>query len=74
MTNGKAWREGYCDGLLGRNSNNPYKWDKAISMGSYVSGYSYGCEQRRIHGVTLSADTYRTPPYAYLASSYNPAL
>lgn len=47
MTNPQSWRQGFCDGLLGRDSKNPYDWQRPISMANYNNGFWIG-KQRRI--------------------------
>ena len=53
MTQQLPWREGYCDGLLGRDSKNPYDWKKPYAMQSYLAGYSHGKTIRHKSGITL---------------------
>ncbi len=54
MINGKAYREGFIDGLLGRPSKNPYNWFHAIAMASYAQGYFTGKERREHSHITLT--------------------
>lgn len=49
-----AYRSGYVDGLLGRKSENPYTYLKAISMAAYNKGYLTGIEYRRNHHITIT--------------------
>lgn len=48
-----AWREGYCDGVCRGESENPYGWDKPISMAHYIDGFWKGSESRKKQGITL---------------------
>ena len=50
---GGAYREGFCDGLLGRKSQNPYNYTQFLSMESYNKGFLRGMELRKQHRIKL---------------------
>ncbi len=54
------WREGFCDGILGRASHNPYGFNHAFSMGDYLTGYEAGRRYRREEHIELTIE--RTDP------------
>ncbi len=48
-----AYREGFVDALLGRESMNPYDWRKALSMTQYAKGFMTGQKTRQEKQITL---------------------
>ena len=51
-----ARKEGFIDGLLGRNSANPYSYAHYSSFEDYTVGYLHGMELRHQYGITLKVE------------------
>ncbi len=50
------YRMGFVDALLGRESTNPFGWDKALSMAQYSKGYMLGAKTRKEKQITLTIE------------------
>lgn len=51
-----AHDEGFCDGILGRESLNPYGYDQYRRFESYTAGFLYGMALRQQHNITLKVE------------------
>lgn len=56
MLSSRGYRQGFCDGLLGRDSTNPYSWDKPLAMQNYNKGYFVGKQRRIKDKITLKVE------------------
>lgn len=50
------YKTGFCDGLFGREFENPYGWNKKLSMIAYQKGFYAGYEYRIATNITLKIE------------------
>jgi len=48
-----SFKAGFCDGVLGRKSENPYAWEQAGHMIAYNRGYGEGKQARIDKGIII---------------------